>query len=210
MATSFFANLPYTIHNGKVAPNIAKRISLPNELSSNVFLFHKYQIEDGDRPDTIAFFYYGSPFLDWLVLLANNIIDLKNEWPLTNFQLDRVIAKEYGSIATAMNTVVHYVKNTSFEPITQSAYENLTPVIKKYWNSSVSVNGITSFFIQDDLCTISAESFSALDSSERVYWTAVSAYDNMHTLNESKRNIKLIDVQYLDVLEQALKDSMND
>ena len=77
--------------------NIFKRLSVDSDLNQNYVAFEKARIEDGDTPDSIALEYYGDPFLDWVVLLTNNIVDKNEQWPKdeVNF-LDFVIKKYDG------------------------------------------------------------------------------------------------------------------
>jgi hypothetical protein len=63
----------------------------------NVFtIFNKYEIPEGSRPDTVAEEYYGSATLDWVVLMTAGIINVRNEWPLSNRDLYRFAVEKYG------------------------------------------------------------------------------------------------------------------
>ena len=54
---------------------------LNRDIIENLAFFTKYKIQGDDRPDNVAFEYYGSSKLDWLVLACNNIINIQTEWP---------------------------------------------------------------------------------------------------------------------------------
>ena len=75
--------------------NLFRRVKIREDYLSNLVLFTKYKIEGDDRPDNVAEKYYGTPDLDWVVLLANNIIDIKNDWPLSEYDLNQYLNEKY-------------------------------------------------------------------------------------------------------------------
>ena len=62
--------------------NLFKRTKISEQVFNDLTYFTKYQIISDERPDNVAFKIYGDPNLDWLILIANNIINLQQEWPL--------------------------------------------------------------------------------------------------------------------------------
>jgi hypothetical protein len=76
--------------------NLFRRVKLRDDLQNVFTLFNKYQINEGERPDMIAEKIYGSSDLDWVVLLSANIINVRNEWPLSNRDLYRFVEEKYG------------------------------------------------------------------------------------------------------------------
>ena len=38
----------------------------------------------------------GDPFLDWVVLLTNNITDFYAQWPMNESDLQEMVVKKYG------------------------------------------------------------------------------------------------------------------
>lgn len=76
--------------------NLFRRNKLRDDLQNDFTLFEKYQIMQGARPDTVAEEFYGQAELDWVVLLTAGIINVRDEWPLSNYDLYRYIEKKYG------------------------------------------------------------------------------------------------------------------
>jgi hypothetical protein len=76
--------------------NLFRRVKLRDDLQNVFTLFNRYQISEGERPDTVAERIYGSSDLDWVVLLSANIINVRNEWPLSNRDLYRFVEEKYG------------------------------------------------------------------------------------------------------------------
>lgn len=76
--------------------NLFRRNKLRDDLQNVFTIFNKYEIVDGARPDTVAEEYYGSATLDWVVLMTAGIINIRDEWPLSNYQLYRYAESKYG------------------------------------------------------------------------------------------------------------------
>ena len=76
--------------------NLFRRNKLRDDLQSSFTLFNKYEIVEGARPDTVAEEFYGKADLDWVVLMTAGIINARNEWPLSNYQLYKYTENKYG------------------------------------------------------------------------------------------------------------------
>ena len=87
--------------------NIFRKTKMMDWLSTNATLFNKFQIGDGDRPDTIAEAMYGDPTLDYVVILTAGITNIRNQWPLTDNDLYDYALEKYGSEAN-LNAAHHY------------------------------------------------------------------------------------------------------
>ena len=75
--------------------NLFKGARLREDILQDLTVFEKYQIVGNDRPDNVAFSFYGDSTLDWLVLKCNNIINIQSEWPMTQEDLDRYLLSKY-------------------------------------------------------------------------------------------------------------------
>lgn len=85
--------------------NLFRRCKLRDDLQSVFTLFNKYEIVEGARPDTVAEELYGDAELDWVVLMTAGIINVRNEWPLSDRQIYNYSLEIYG---TQLNDVHHY------------------------------------------------------------------------------------------------------
>jgi hypothetical protein len=85
--------------------NIFRRVKLRDDLQNVFTIFNKYEIQEGARPDTVAEELYGSSQYDWVVLIGANIINVRNEWPLSNGDIYRYSEQLYGN---DLNAVHHY------------------------------------------------------------------------------------------------------
>jgi hypothetical protein len=87
------------------AKNLFRRVKLRDDLTNVFTLFNKYQIPEGVRPDIVAEEVYGRADYDWVVLMTAGIVNVRDEWPLSNRDLYRYAENIYGE---DLNAVHHY------------------------------------------------------------------------------------------------------
>ena len=88
--------------------NLFKRGRIRPDIFGDLNFFTKYKIIGDERPDNIAFNQYGDSNLDWVILLANNILNIQDEWPLPQNSLDEILLEKYGSYDKLYSDVHHY------------------------------------------------------------------------------------------------------
>ena len=86
--------------------NIFKRAVLREDVVNSYFQFNQYLIEGDDRPDNVASKVYGDANLDWVVLTTNNVINVRDEWPMSQNDLQNYLTNKYTS--TELSYVHHY------------------------------------------------------------------------------------------------------
>lgn len=84
--------------------DIIRRTKLKDSLLTNVFAYDEYDIQEGERPDTLAHQFYGDSNLAWVILLTNEIHDVHQDWPKTERALKKVIAEKYDNPDAVMFT----------------------------------------------------------------------------------------------------------
>jgi len=85
--------------------NLFRRNKLRDDLNGVFTLFNKYEIPEGSRPELVAEEFYGKADLDWVVLMTAGIINVRDEWPLSNYHLYKYADEKYGA---ALNDIHHY------------------------------------------------------------------------------------------------------
>ena len=80
-----------------IVKNIFKRSKLRTEIDQAITAFNYYYIEQGMRPDMVAKDLYDDPELDWVILTINNIINVRDQWPLEHNDLYSYMLEKYGS-----------------------------------------------------------------------------------------------------------------
>jgi len=87
------------------AKNLFRRIKLRDDLQNVFTLFNKYVIPDGYRPEVVAEQLYGKQSLDWVVLITAGIINVRDQWPLSDYQIYKYSEEKYGDY---LNDIHHY------------------------------------------------------------------------------------------------------
>ena len=90
-----------------IVKNIFRRAIMREDIFSSVTTFDYYNIQENMRPDTVARVIYDDPDLDWVVLITNNITNVRDQWPLSNNDLHEMMLDKYGSFE-ALENVHHY------------------------------------------------------------------------------------------------------
>ena len=109
--------------NYKLLPNILKRVKLRAGIRSGMFLFDSYDVVAGERPEDIAFKYYGDPELHWVILMTNNITDRYYQWPLKQPELEAHLEDKYG--AGNEDDVHHYEIPQSSGPTSSRDFSHM-------------------------------------------------------------------------------------
>ena len=154
--------------------NILRRFRVVPKVKSTVSVYYDYEVQEGDRPDTIAEKYYGDANLSWIVLHYNDIIDPYYDWPLFGRDFTQYIISKYGSVTNATSTVKHYYKIL--------AEENML------------FNGVK---LAREEIRIDLKTYNSLAPASR---RAETQYEYEETENDKKRRIKLLDNRYANQL----------
>lgn len=155
----------------EVMTNVMLRFKINQIIKTKRAEYFRYSIEDGDRPDVVAYKIYDDASLDWLIFLTNNIIDPYYDWPLSQIDLTAHIKKKYGSIPAAQAEVHEYRKILN--------------------NQSVLFDGTV---IPKRTLVVDSTTYATLAATVR---ESISKYDYEIERNEEKRNIKLIEGRYV-------------
>ena len=104
-----FPKLLYDIkgnNNVKVVPDIFRRIKIVNKIKGNVSLIDNYDVEDGERPEHVAYKLYGDSDYFWVICMINNIENPYYDWPLSNLQFENYLKDKYDN----PEAIHHYEK----------------------------------------------------------------------------------------------------
>ena len=114
--STLFSQLPIINYNGYQVRDLSRRNRVLPPSITNPYLFLPYTITDEDRPEDIAYYYYGSTDYTWLVLLANNMIDPYHDWPLKDEDFHKYIIKKYEKLSGLKGyEVIDWTKNENID-----------------------------------------------------------------------------------------------
>tara|TARA_R100001509_G_scaffold10425_1_gene5569 strand:+ start:341 stop:1006 length:666 start_codon:yes stop_codon:yes gene_type:complete len=171
-----------------IVKNFFKKGFLREDIFQNLAFFTKYSITGNDRPDNVAFEIYQDSSLDWLVLMSNNIVNIQNEWPISNRDFDELMLEKYGSYDTLFNGIHHH-----------ETIEVKDALGVKIVNAGLKVESDYSVTFFDDR----AGGMRTVTPT-----IPVTNYQYEQDINEGKRNIYLLQPRYLQVVRDDLEDLM--
>ena len=180
--SEFFSNYPriaYDISGSNsvvpdytVAVNLMIRNKLRDAVENDVTIYYPYVVPEGMRPDVLSYQYYGDTIYTWAIYLVNNIIDPYWEWPLSYKDFREYVSNKYGSVETAQSTIHHY------EYIARARAEQTR-----------LDDAVPEYRLEIDYQTYTE---TAVLEREIIY-----SYEYEDDLNESKREIQMIDAAYI-------------
>tara|TARA_B100001996_G_C18614687_1_gene575218 strand:+ start:314 stop:823 length:510 start_codon:yes stop_codon:yes gene_type:complete len=97
----YFKALPkllYPFNNQKnktIMPDIFRRVHLDENFKNKMHLI-TYYIGDNETPEFLAEKFYNSTEYHWVILLVNEIVDVKREWPMAAEELVKYCKDKYG------------------------------------------------------------------------------------------------------------------
>lgn len=194
----YFDTLPKVIQTkdgiSMLMTDLMARCSIIPEILKDPMLYYEYDIQDGDTPEIVAYKYYGDSYRYWIVLFANQITDPQWDWPLSSNEFDAYITDKYQNF-NPYSTVHHYEKIiTQYDATTQVTTTKNIIIDENTYNSLVT--GTNTYTLPTGSVTITISK------------AAVSYYDYELSVNEGKRNINLLNVNYVDQLEEQFKQLM--
>jgi len=194
---NYFKTLPKIIFRGtqssQLVTNLLARVNIVSSLITNPLLFYSYDIQEGDTPEIIAHKYYEDMERFWIVLLANQLFDAQWDWPLSNLVFNQYLNQKYSP-------------------------EQLTDI--NYYEKIITTTDVNSRTTTTQNIIIDEDTYNNLAESTNTYKTITgdvvvkisrNAVDNFtyeYNLNESKRNIKILNKTYADRIEVEFRKLM--
>ena len=160
--------------------NIMQRIRFKPSVLENITDYYPYYVREGERPDIVSFNTYGTVAYSYLILLINNIIDPLFDWPLPSRQFENYIIEQYGSVSTAQSTNKYYYQIVRAE-VARTGVSERVPEYK---------------------IIVDQTTYNSLDASVR---SAQNVYDYEVEQNDNKREIKLINPDFIQDIDYEVK-----
>ena len=185
---SFLSRLPNASTNEDyiTVKNLFKRAKIRTDINNAITAFDYYQIEDNQRPEVVASKLYGDPELDWVILITNNITNVRDQWPLCNNDLYNYMIDKYDT-EEALSNIHHYE----------------TTEVKDEYDRLVVPSGLQ----VDSNFTVTYTKFNNTVSTVSPV-KQVTNYEYETNINEEKRKIRVLKPAYLSVVITDLRNIM--
>jgi len=98
---SYFKKFPKMIYdmkndgNYKLLPDILRRVKQRSAIKSGQFIFDNYDVRDGEKPEDIAYKWFGDAQLHWVILMTNNVTNRYYDWPMNPVQFQEFLEDKY-------------------------------------------------------------------------------------------------------------------
>ena len=179
------------------AKNLFRRVKLREDLQSIITLFDKYEIPDGFRPDNVAEDLYGSDTLDYVVIVCAGIVNIRDEWPLSNQDLYEYSENKYG--LSGLTDIKYYetklVKDSSGKVILPKGKRVDANFKLSYYDGGITYT--------NDLTKLGTNVASIPNPIN-----AISNYEYETLRNEEKRNIFVLKNGFLQQFLDDFKEIM--
>jgi len=190
--------------------NLFRRAKIRDDFFQNATTFTKYKIVGEERPDQVAEKVYGSSTYDWVVLISNNILNIRTEWPLSDAEFSNYLERKYTEAELAS---AHHYETTL---VTDSRGKMIVPAGKiidpnftvRYLDQGQSfVQAVDTDFVFSSNVTKFDSNIIRFDSSTETQQVGtlvtvnpvkmVSVYEYEIQQNDKKRNIYILRPRYL-------------
>ena len=100
---SYFNRFPLMIYdmkndgNYKLLPDILRRVKQRSAIKSGQFIFDTYDVVNGEKPEDVAYKWFGDAQLHWVILMTNNVIDRYYDWPMNQVQFQTMLEDKYSN-----------------------------------------------------------------------------------------------------------------
>ena len=164
--------------------NLFKRAVMRDDVFNQVIAFEKYSVQGDERPDQIAYDFYGDSGLDWVILTTNNMIHVRDEWPMGQQDFLTYLNEKY--TAQELSNVHHYE----------------TKIVRDSRGRLIQPEG---------LIVPEGHSVTFLDNGvlrTESSLTLVSFLDHETNLNDNKREINILRSEFLTIFLDDVKNIM--
>lgn len=167
--------------------NLFRRAKIRDDFFQNAVTFTKYKIIGNERPEQVAEKVYGSSTYDWVVLISNNVINVRTEWPLNDYEFQNFVYRKYTE--DNLYDIHHYETLNYYD----SKGKLIVPAGK-----IVDSNFSVTYFDESLNQTLSISPKKSITN-----------YEYETNLNEKKRNIYVLRKIYLQTAIDDMKDIMS-
>ena len=168
----------------QVVKNIFKRAIIRDDIFDEATAFTKYSVIGDERPDQVAAGFYNDSTLDWVVLTTNNIVHVRDEWPMGNQDFLTYLNEKYTS--EELSNVHHYE----------------TREIRDESNTLIQPAGVR---VKSDYSVTYVENDTVKTKSSIKMLTFLEHETN---LNDAKRNINILKPDYVEIFLRDIKEIM--
>ena len=173
-----------SIYDYKLVKNIFKRAVMRDDIFDSVTAFTKYSVQDDERPDQVAYNFYQDSGLDWVVLTTNNIIHVRDEWPMGSQDFLTYLNAKYTE--QELSNIHHYE----------------TKIVRDSFGRLIQPEGLT---VPENHSITFLDNGTSRTVSRLTSFTFLEHETN---LNDAKRTINILRQEYLNLFLEDFENIM--
>jgi len=198
-------NFYYPYKGGiKISKNLFRRVRFRDNLNALYVASTKYTVQNGETPEIISKKIYGSPEWYWTILILNNIIDMNNDWPVSDYELDISIEKKYGQ---NQDDVKYWETRELYEGSNRILEGGIIIEYNEGRSEQQAVGYYPSYYNEQnqlvDVFTLTTPNGILLTRSQIM--TPVTNREFEYRENEKKKDIFLIKQEYLNIMKEEIE-----
>ena len=210
---SYFLNFPYVQYDfpdgiNRAFKNISIRPAFVEDLLNEVTAFETYDIKDGDTPESVAFEFYGDPNLHWIIMLANNILNVYRDWPMTSNQFEEFLKQRYRTVK--INDSDYYLSDNDYQTYIEFEGEPSNKYTATLDDIDSELLVARPRHFKDEKGTVYNYDTVMSESIDLPGVTPVSIFEYESTLNEAKRTIIIPKSYLVEQIRKELRDLLNE
>lgn len=193
---TYFNYFPKVKYGNKTAIDISRKSQFVDAALKNTTLLLPYTVNEGERPEDIAFAYYGTIDYYWIILMANNIQNYYTDWVMDDQTLHKYISNKYSEVSGERDAaVLSWTQN-------QKILENILYYLDADGNET-SVDTLIIDRVPTEFHNLrntrEGQRFLIENFMENIEgYTPLRIYDYEVINNENKRKISLINRIYVE------------
>ena len=183
-------SFPFSSSDSILVKNFFRRFQVNPDIFDYAVFYNKIIVENNMRIEQVADKVYGSSGLDWVVAITNDITNLYQDWPVSDYSLQKWVESQYSD---PYSTIRYYeikedVKNDKGTIFLKKGQK----VDKTFYDGSFTYNNED---VNNSVSTIPGNTISK----------GISIFEDETRRNDVKREIYIIKGQFVKPLIADLK-----
>lgn len=200
MLFKYFPEIIYDKHKTK---DITRHISFVKTLIRDPYTYLPYTLKDGEKPEDVSFYYYGTVEYTPYVMMANDVVNPYLDWLMTDEILHKHIIKKWKAKSNKSgDDILRWsLAANRFDNIIEFRSED---------NKIKSIDTWIDEYVPDEL---QEAYYLAPETVNYVAyagdWVPIRVYDWEVEQNESKRVINVVDISMIERVHSQFIEMIN-
>jgi len=190
----FFDKFPTIYYNTRgtgssprsLQTNLLTRLTMEASLKNNGTTYYNWQVDEGDTIEILAEKLYGNPEYHFILAWINDYTDPLFDWPYDYANFTNFINNKYGSRANSVAQIHHYELSIARKDLNTQTTLTIVHEIDANTYNTTSASAYIPYTLSNGSTV-----------EETTTTEAVTAYDWEVSVNETKRQIKVLRNEYL-------------